>query len=208
MSMDFASDVLAWDQAPQWGEKANNKNSKNVEEQSEPRGGLGRGKWRRSLETCLWCCHSMIPDSGIMLWLVKCLHVDRFAVRLTVLRSFNVTFLLFRQKIFKRQILSKQYKFLCKTFRLSLLQEEQKICLWSVAKRKTKHSTNKAFLALSSDKLRSHLQRNGLINRRSNGTALQSRSWQERDKTQKSRMTMAKSHACKKETSARRLVQR
>ena len=100
MSMDFASDVLAWDQAPQWGKKANNKNRKNIEEQSEPHGGLGRGKWQQSLETCLWCCHSMIPDSGIMLWLVKCLHVDRFAVRLTVLRSFNVTLLLFRQKIF------------------------------------------------------------------------------------------------------------
>ena len=109
---------------------------------------------------------------------------------------------------FLKQILSKQYKFLCKTFHLSLLQEEQKICLWSVAKRKTKHSTNQAFLALSSDKLRSHLQSDGLIKRRSNGTALQSRSWQQRDKTQKSRMTMAKSHACKKETSARRLVQR
>ena len=44
--MDFASDVLAWDQAPQWGKKANNKNRKNIEEQSEPRGGLGRGKWQ------------------------------------------------------------------------------------------------------------------------------------------------------------------
>ena len=114
----------------------------------------------------------------------------------------------FGRRFFKTQILSRQYKFLCKTFCLSLLQEEQKICLWSVAKRKTKHSTNQAFLAFSSDKLRSHLQSDGLINRRSNGTALQSRSWQQRDKTQKSRMTMAKSHACKEETSARRLVQR
>ena len=48
-------------------------------ERSEPRGSLGR-----SLETCLWCRSSMTPDSGIMLWLVKCLHVDRFAVLLTV----------------------------------------------------------------------------------------------------------------------------
>ena len=53
MSMDVASDVLAWDQAPQWEKKAKNKNGKNIEEQSEPRGGLGRGKWRQSLETCL-----------------------------------------------------------------------------------------------------------------------------------------------------------
>ena len=102
----------------------------------------------------------------------------------------------FGRRFFKTQILSKQYKFLCKTFHLSLLQEEQKICLWSVAKRKTKLSTNQAFLALSSDKLRSHLQSDG------------SCSWQQCDKTQKSRMTMAKSNACKKETSARRLVKR
>ena len=51
MSMDFASDVLAWDQASRWGKKANNKNRKNIEEQSDPRGGLEKGKWRRSLET-------------------------------------------------------------------------------------------------------------------------------------------------------------
>ena len=38
----------------------------------------GEEQW--SLETCLWCHRSMIPDSGIMLWLVKCLHVDRFVV--------------------------------------------------------------------------------------------------------------------------------
>ena len=51
------------------------------------------GKGRRSLETCLRCSRSRIPDSGIMLWLVKCLHVDRFAALLTVSRSFNVTLL-------------------------------------------------------------------------------------------------------------------
>ena len=114
----------------------------------------------------------------------------------------------FSRRSFKTQILSKRYKFLCETFCSSLLQEEQKISLWSVAKRKTKHSTYQAFLALSSDKLQSHLQSDWLINRRSNGTALQSRSWRQHDKTQQSWLTMAKSHPCKKETSARRLVQR
>jgi len=36
-----------------------------------------------------------MPDSGIMLWLAKRLHVYRLAVVLTVSRSLNVTFLLF-----------------------------------------------------------------------------------------------------------------
>ena len=159
---------------------------------------------QQSLETCLWCRHSMIPfwcqNNVFMLTDSQCSWQNS---ALSMSHSFY-----FGRRFFKTQILSRQYKFLCKTFCLSLLQEEQKICLWSVAKRKTKHSTNQAFLALSSDKLWSHLQSDGLIKRRSNGTALQSRSWQQRDKTQKSRMTMAKSHACKKETSARRLVQR
>ena len=49
------------------------------------------GKGRRSPETCLRRGRSLIPNSGIMLWLVKCLHVDRLAGLLTVSRSFNVT---------------------------------------------------------------------------------------------------------------------
>ena len=64
----------------------------------------------------LWCRHSMIPDSGIMLWLVKCLHVGRFVVLLTVLCSFNVKLLLF----------GKQYRFLCETFCSSLSSKKSK----------------------------------------------------------------------------------
>ena len=64
----------------------------------------------------LWCRHSMIPDSGIMLWLVKCLHVGRFVVLLTVLCSFYVKLLLF----------GKQYKFLCETFCSSLSSKKSK----------------------------------------------------------------------------------
>ena len=56
------------------------------------------GKGCRSLGTCLWCHHSMILDSGMMLWLVKCLHVDRCAVLLTVSHSFNITLLV--RKVF------------------------------------------------------------------------------------------------------------
>ena len=74
----------------------------------------------------------MIPDSGIMLWLVKCLHVDKFTVLLTVSCSFNVTILLIRKRFLKTRILSNQYKFLCKTFRLSLGSKKRKnyACDW------------------------------------------------------------------------------
>ena len=99
---------------------------KNIVEPSEPSGILGRGKGRRSLETCLWFQRSMIPDSGILLRLVKCLHVGRFAVLLTVSRSFNITLLQFGKRFFKTLISNKQYKFFCETFRLSLGPEKSK----------------------------------------------------------------------------------
>ena len=109
--------LLARDQAPLWGKKAQNKNRQNifVGEQSELNGGLGRRKGRRSLETCLWCRRSMIPDSGVILLLVKCLHVDRFEVLLIVLRSSPI-----RENIFKTRILSRRNEFLCETFRFTL----------------------------------------------------------------------------------------
>ena len=129
----YRNDVLkiAWEQAPQWWKKGNY-----IGEKREPSGGLGKGKGRRSLETCLWCRRSMIPDSGIMLWLVKCLHVDRFAVLLTVSRSFSVTLRPDSGKDFlKYGFLSEQaIQISLRYFSLvPLLQEEQKICLWSVA---------------------------------------------------------------------------
>ena len=43
-------------------EKAKNRvktKNKKMGEQSKPRSGLERGEGRQSLETCLWCCHSM-----------------------------------------------------------------------------------------------------------------------------------------------------
>ena len=49
----------------------------------------------------------------------KCLHVDRFAVLLTVSCSFNITLIQFGERFFKTRISSTQYKFLCETFRLS-----------------------------------------------------------------------------------------
>ena len=48
-----------------------------------------------------------------------CLHVDRFAVLLTVSCSFNITLIQFGKRFFKTQIWSMHYKFLCENFRLS-----------------------------------------------------------------------------------------
>ena len=86
----------------------------------ELHGILGRGNGQRSLES------SMIPDCGVYLWLVKFLHVDRFAVLLTVSRSFNITLLQFGKRFFKTQVSSKQYKFVCETFHLSLGSKKSK----------------------------------------------------------------------------------
>ena len=132
-------------------------------------GGKGGGAWYIPLM-------SPFHDTRFWYWLVKRLHVDRFAVLLTVLGSFNITHLQFGKRYFKTRILSKQYKFLYVDFSLiPRLQEEQKICLWSVSKKKKKkkHSKYGAFLILCCDKLWSHLQSDRLINyQRSKGTVL------------------------------------
>ena len=86
-----------------------------------------RGKGRQSLKRCLWCRHSMTPDSDIMLWLVKSPNVDRFVVLLTVLDSFKITLLQFRKRFFQQtQISGKQYKFLCETSCLSLCSKKSR----------------------------------------------------------------------------------
>ena len=108
--------------------------------------GKGGIAWRHALmlpfhNTRLW-------NHASSSWLVKCLHVGRFVVLLTVLCSFNVKLLLF----------GKQYKFLWDFLFIPQLQEEQKIYLWSVRRRKPKHSKCQAFLILSCDKQWSHLQ--------------------------------------------------
>ena len=76
-----------------------------------------------------------------MLWLVKCHHLDRFAVLLTVSCSFNITLIQFGERFFKTRISSIQYKFLCKTFRLShgskksknmpVIKEKEAFKIWS-----------------------------------------------------------------------------
>ena len=157
--------MLAWDQAPQWGEKEKT-NRKNIGEQSEPSSILGRGKGRRSLETCLWRRCSMIPDSGIMLWLFS-------AVLLTVLRSFNITLLQFREKDFlKHGFQASNTNFFVRLLAYLLASRTAKNIPLICCKKKKKHIECAAFFILSSDKPLSHLQRDWLINRRAKGRVL------------------------------------
>ena len=102
------------------------KQPKKISKWSGPHIELGRGKGRRGLETCLWCCHhSMTPGSDIMLWLVKMSQcwqirgaVDRWNTMLFQYRNASMCF--------QTRISSKQYKFLCKTFQISLGSKKSK----------------------------------------------------------------------------------
>ena len=148
-------------------------NRKNSGARSEPSGYLGRRKGWRSLETCLWCSHSMIPDFGIMLWLVQCLHVDRFVVLSTVSRSFNIVHSYNSGKDFlKHGFRASNANFFARLFTYLSAPRRAKNIPVICCKKKEKHSKYGAFLTLSCDKLQSHLQNEWLINRRSKGTVL------------------------------------
>ena len=132
---------VAWDQAPLWGKGKKRATGKKIGELSGPSGGLGRGKGQRSLETCLWFRRFMIPDSGIMLWLVKWLHVDRFVVLLTVSRSFTFTLLLFAKRFrARKQISLRDFSLLPRH------QEEQKCACDSLQKEKLSIQNIEPFL--------------------------------------------------------------
>ena len=145
-------------------------NRKNVGKRSKPSGILGRGKGWRSMETCLWCHRSMIPDSGI-----DCLNV----FMLTDLRccwqywalSISCTYNS-EKDILKHGFQASNTNFFTSTFHSSLGSKKSKKYAVICFKKKKKHSKNGAFLILSCDKLWSHLQSNWLINQRSKGTVL------------------------------------
>ena len=126
VSMDFASDVLAWDQAPQLsGEKRQiTKIGKILKSKASIvvvwAGGNGSGAWIHAFDAAIpwyqilvscsdWSNVFMLTDSQCG-WQYCALSMSHSCY--------------FGRRFFKTQILSKQYKFLCKTFRLSLLQEE------------------------------------------------------------------------------------
>ena len=83
------------------------------------------------------------PDDKVS----TCLHIDRFAVLLTVSCSFNITLIQFGKRFFKTRIWSMQYKFLCETFRLSLGSKKSK--KYACDKRKRSIQNMELFLLYS-----------------------------------------------------------
>ena len=109
----------------------------------------GEEQW--SLETCLWCRRSMIPDSGIMLWLVKCLHVDRFVVLLTVSCSFNITLLQLGKRFFKHEVRASNTNFFARLFAYPSAPRRAKTMPVTCCKKKKKHSKfHQAFFSAAS----------------------------------------------------------
>ena len=92
-----------------------------------------RGNGLQSQEACLWCRPSIISDSGIMLWLVKCLNVDRFALFQNHASSIIGKRVFLKQRFWAIGIQISLQDFLL----IPQLKEEQKICVWSVAKKKS-----------------------------------------------------------------------
>ena len=118
---------LAWDKALQWEKRQQmGSNRKKLIVESEVSravawwGGKGGGAWRNAFDAAVPWYQILVSCSD---W---SLHVDRFVLLLTVSRSFNITLLQFRKRFFKTQISSKQYKFLCETFHLSLGSKKSK----------------------------------------------------------------------------------
>ena len=107
---------------------------------------------------------------------------------LTVSRSLKITLLQFGKRFFQHGFRASNTNFFARLFAYpSAPRRAKKICLWSVAKRRSSiQSMARAFLILSFHKLWSHLLSNRLINRRSKGTVLLSCSYQKPDKTEKS----------------------
>ena len=109
----------------------------------------------------------------------------QIGVLLTVSRSFNITLLQFAKRFLGRGFWVSNTNFFARLFAYPLAPRRAKNVPVICYEKKKKHSKYEAFPILSCDKLRSHLQSDWLINRRSKGT-LHSRSYQKRDKTQKS----------------------
>ena len=77
-----------------------------------------------------------------MLWFVTYIHVDRFAVLLTVSRSFNITLLQFGERF-----RASNTTFFASLFVYPSATRRAKICQWSVAKRKRRIQNIELFLS-------------------------------------------------------------
>ena len=118
----------AWDQAWQWGGKAKKRGQIGKISASEASGavswggGMGGGAWSHAFDAAVQWYQILVSSSDwsnvFMLTYSRCC--------LTVSRSFNMTLLQFGKRFSKTRILSKQYKFLCDPFHLSLGSKKSK----------------------------------------------------------------------------------
>ena len=113
-----------------------------------------------------------------MLWLVTCIHVDRFGVFLTVSRSFNITLLQFGERF-----RASNTTFIASLFVFPSATRREKNMPVICCKKKKKYSKYRAFLIFSCDKLRSQLQSDWKRHKHYNQAP---GLIQKRDKTQKS----------------------
>ena len=133
-----------------------------------------------------WRCLSMIPDSGIILWLVKLMSSCwRIRSAIDSIAVFQYQTPTIQENIFENTDFEQAIQIFLQAqdfWLIPRLQEEQKICLWSVAKRTQSIQNTSSFSCTPCDQLRSHLKSSWLINQRSKGT----RSHQNHYKTLKS----------------------
>ena len=132
---------------------------------------IGRGKGRRSPETCLWCCRSIITRIWYHVLIGQtssCCQI-RGAVDRIALSSCSYT----SGKVFlKHGFRASHTNFFARLFAYPSTPRRAKNTPVICCKKKKKHSKYvDFFLILSSSKLRSHLQRDWLINRGLKGTA-------------------------------------
>ena len=99
-----------------------------------PGSAVGEKSQNGVLETCLWCRHTMIPDSGIMLMLTDSWCCWQYCT-LYVLFQYHAPTI---REVLKHGFRASNIIIISlRDFSLiPLPQEEQKICLWSVTKRK------------------------------------------------------------------------
>ena len=89
--------------------------------------------------------HLNTPDSDIMLWLVKCLNVDKFVELLTdkISCSFYTGMC---QGVFKHGFQEKKKKFLCETFHISLGSKKSKKYVYGLLQKKKEAFKISSFL--------------------------------------------------------------
>ena len=118
---------LAWDQALQWGKKGKTRGQIGEISASEASqavswgGGKGGGAWRHAFDAAVPWYQILVSCSD---WSNVFMLTDWGDVDSIALFQYHAPTI--REKIFKTRILSKQYKFHCKTFRLSFGPKKSK----------------------------------------------------------------------------------